>query len=272
MSDLALNGKLALQRRPQKKRLNPAIQVVGAQVGIWGALILIWHLTAATIPGMDHLIGSPGLVLERLSQWVREAAFWSNVLTTITSALTGFLFGAAAACISVAITWPIPLMRRFLSPFLIIANAVPRVALAPLFILWFGIGTTSAAMFVTSIIFLIVYLNVYNGLSSIDAIYDQNARVLGAGRWWRATSVYIPAVMGWFMSSLRLALIWAILGAALAEYLAGSRGLGSYLARGNILGQPDMLLGAAVVIALLSLIADRLLAVVERRFTQWRLF
>jgi NitT/TauT family transport system permease protein len=271
MTDVALTDKLSAPKS-SSKRLHPTLQVVLAQILIWGALILVWHLISVSISGMASLIGSPGMVLERLSQWVREPAFWANVGTTVNSALTGFLVGTAAACVSVALTWPIPLVRRFLAPFLIIANAVPRVALAPLFILWFGIGTTSAAMFVTSIIFLIVYLNVYNGLSSIDTIYDQNARVLGAGRLWRAGSVYIPAVMGWLMSSLRLALIWAILGAALAEYLAGSRGLGSYLARGNILGQPDMLLGAAVTIALLSLAADRLLAVVERRFSQWRLF
>lgn len=271
MTAAPLDGQMTAAAR-MKRHVNPAVQVVTAQVLIWGALILVWHLTAVTVPGMASLIGSPQKVVERLAKWAADPAFWSNAGTTVTSALTGFVAGAAAACLLVAITWPFPLMRRFLAPFLIIANAVPRVALAPLFILWFGIGTTSAAMFVTSIIFLIVYLNVFNGLSSIDTIYDQNARVLGAGRMWRATSVYVPAVMGWLMSSLRLALIWAILGAALAEYLAGSRGLGSYLARGNILGQPDLLLGAAVVIAMLSLLADRALAIIERRFTQWRLF
>jgi NitT/TauT family transport system permease protein len=256
--------------------LRPAVarplRLLGAQLVLWGLLLGGWQLAADQVAGVETLTGSPVLVAEQLRAFVGDPLFWRDTGITVRSAAFGFALGVSAACLSVALTWPFALVRRFLAPFLVIANAVPRIALAPLFILWFGIGTTSAAVFVASLIFLIVYLNVFSGLSSIDTVYVQNARVLGAGRTWLARSVYVPAVTGWLMTSLRLAVVWAVLGAALAEYLGGSRGLGSYLTRGNILGDPALLVGAATVIAVISLIADRVLALVERRFTQWRLF
>ncbi|WP_280399757.1 ABC transporter permease [Nocardia carnea] len=231
-----------------------------------------WQAVVSLSPAAEPLIGSPAMVAEQILSWVADAQFWSDVVVTLTNAAIGFVVGVSAACLCVALSWPFALVRRFLSPFLVVANAIPRIALAPLFILWFGIGTTSAALFVASLIFLIVYLNVFNGLSTIDPVYAENARILGAGGSALATSVYIPAVTGWLMTSLRLAAIWAVLGAAVAEYLAGSVGLGSYLSRGNILGMPELLVSAAVVIALISLAADKGLSVLERRYTQWRLF
>ncbi|UOY03191.1 ABC transporter permease [Blastococcus sp. PRF04-17] len=257
-------------------RLRPAIpqsaRILGAQVLLWGGLIGLWQLAANRVPVVETITGSPVLVTRQLGLFVTDPLFWQDVGITVRSAAVGFAFGVSSACLSVALTWPFALVRRFIAPFLVIANAVPRIALAPLFILWFGIGTTSAAVFVASLIFLIVYLNVFSGLSSIDTVYVHNAKVLGAGRGWLARSVYVPAVTGWLMTSLRLAVVWAVLGAALAEYLGGSQGLGSYLTRGNILGDPALLVGAATVIAVISLLADRALAHVERRFTQWRLF
>lgn len=247
-------------------------KVMLGQVVIWGLLLGVWQVGASFVAGTQTLIGSPALVAEQLSAWMSDSQFWTNVGLTVKSALIGFAAGTAAACVAVAVSWPFAIVRQFLAPFLVIANAIPRIALAPLFILWFGIGTTSSAVFVASIIFLIVYLNVFSGLSSIDIVYSQNAKVLGAGRRWLAASVYIPAVTGWLMTSLRLAIVWAVLGASLAEYLAGSTGLGSYLARGNILGQPELLVGAAVVIAIISLLADRSLALIERKYSAWRLF
>nr|WP_271213090.1 ABC transporter permease [Rhodococcus wratislaviensis]GLK40027.1 ABC transporter permease [Rhodococcus wratislaviensis] len=246
--------------------------IPAAQVILWGVLLGMWQAVASLSPAAETLVGSPAMVAEQIISWVGDPQFWSDVAVTVQNAAIGFVGGVSAACLCVALSWPFALVRRFLSPFLVIANAIPRIALAPLFILWFGIGTTSAALFVASLIFLIVYLNVFNGLSSIDPVYAQNARVLGAGRVGLATSVYIPAVTGWLMTSLRLAAVWAVLGAAVAEYLAGSIGLGSYLSRGNILGRPELLVSAAVVIALISLAADKSLSVLERRFTQWRLF
>ncbi len=243
-----------------------------AQIALWVSLLGAWQLAAAFGTSVETLIGSPVLVFEQLVEWIPDPGFWTDVLVTLRSALLGFAIGTVAACVAVTLSWPFELVRRFLAPFLVVANAIPRIALAPLFILWFGIGTTSAAVFVSSLIFLIVYLNVFNGLSSIDPVYAQNARVLGAGAGWLASSVYVPAVAGWLVTSLRLAVIWSVLGAALAEYLAGSSGLGSYLSRGNILGEPALLVGAAIVIALISLVADRLLASIERRYSQWRLF
>lgn len=242
------------------------------QVAIWGLLLGMWQFVVETAPGAESLVGSPAGVASQLADWFSDPQFGRNIVQTLVGSGIGFLLGTAAACVAIAITWPSALLREFLAPFLVLANAIPRVALAPLFILWFGIGTTSTAFFVATLIFLIVYLNVFTGLSSIDRVFVHNAKVLGANRRQLAATVYIPAVASWLVTSLRLAVVWAILGAALAEYLAGSTGLGAYLSRGNILGEPEMLVGAATVIALLSLAADRILVLLERRYTTWRLF
>ncbi|GAA1996896.1 ABC transporter permease [Microbacterium pumilum] len=246
-------------------------KIVGIQFAIGAAFVLIWQLIGE-VPGVATLIGTPLGTLAQLGEWVFDPEFWGNVATTVMNAFVGFLIGVIGACVFLALTYPIRLVRRFVSPFLAVLNAVPRVALAPLFIVWFGIGSGSSIAFVVAMIFLMIYINIFTGLSTIDQVYVHNAQMLGARGWQLAQSVYIPAVGTWIMSSLRLAAIWSVLGAAVAEYLAGSRGLGGYLARGGVLGEPDMLIAAAIVIAIISLIADALLSRLEKRYARWRLF
>jgi len=246
-------------------------KILGVQVAIGVGFIVFWALIAQ-LPGVATLIGTPLGSLAQLGEWVVDPAFWGNVSITVGNAIAGFFIGVIGACLFLAVTYPIRIVRRFVSPFLAILNAVPRVALAPLFIVWFGIGSGSSIAFVVSMIFLMIYINIFTGLSTIDEVYVHNAKMLGARGWQLAQSVYIPAVGTWIMSSLRLAAIWSVLGAAVAEYLAGARGLGGYLNRGGVLGEPDMLIAAAIVIAIISLIADALLSRLEKRYSRWRLF
>jgi NitT/TauT family transport system permease protein len=253
------------------KQLFSAGIVIVIQVLLVVLFMGAWHL-AGSIPGVSTLIGSPIGTVEQLGKWLPDPKFWANASGTLLNGLAGLGLGFVLACVLLLITWPFDFARRFSAPFISVLNAVPRIALAPLFIVWFGIGSGSAVAFVVAMIFLLIYINVFTGLSSIDEVYPDNARVLGARGIWLARSVYIPAVAAWLMTSLRMAAIWSILGAAVAEYLAGSRGLGGYLSRGAILGAPDMLIAAAIVIAVFSLIIDRVLQTLETRFSRWRIF
>jgi NitT/TauT family transport system permease protein len=248
-----------------------AVRIVGIQIALVAAAIVLWQLISE-LPGVATLVGTPYGAAQQLVHWTVDPQFWGNVATTTLNALAGFLIGVIGACVCLALTWPVRIVRRFVAPYLAILNAVPRVALAPLFIVWFGIGSGSSIAFVISMIFLMIYINIFTGLSTIDEVYVQNGKMLGARGWQLAQSVYIPAVVTWIMSSLRLAAIWSVLAAAVAEYLAGARGLGGYLSRGGVLGDPNMLIAAAIVIAVISLIADALLSRLEKRFSRWRLF
>ena len=113
-------------------------------------------------------------------------------------------------------------------------NALPKIALAPLFILIFGESVSARAYFVAAGIFFITFYNVFGGIRSIDVVYLRNARVLGANRRWLVRDVYAPSIVGWVMTSLRaLTSAWALTGAVIAEYLGSVKGMGYIVATGQ---------------------------------------
>jgi NitT/TauT family transport system permease protein len=163
------------------------------------------------------------------------------------------------------------LLRNFLSPFIVILNAVPRVALAPLFILWFGIGIRAGTAFVIAIIFFLVFVNLFTGVQTIDRLYLMNARALGGGKLWILREVYIPSVLAWLIASLRNAVALALLGAAVAELIAGTAGLGFLIAQGTNSGNSAEVIAAALILALVTLLANSVISRVERNLLAWQL-
>ena len=243
--------------------------VLAGQIGVWVVLIGGWQLLASASDGLTGLVGSPSGVIQSAQELFGDGG-WSAVWTTLRTAFIGYLLGVALACVATAVLVPSRLVMEFLDPVLMVLNAIPRVSIAPIFILWLGIGIKAGIAFVVTTIFLIVFLNLYAGIRSIDPVYGQNLRCLGAPRLALVRHVYAPSVFGWLMTSLRTSAAWALLAAALAEYMAGNEGLGYLLAKGGTSADPDLVVAAATVIALMALTSSIVLGSVERRFSQWR--
>jgi NitT/TauT family transport system permease protein len=241
------------------------------QAGLVLGVLLLWERTG-TESKASHLIWStPVDVLGELRDWATTADTLGSVATTLQEAAIGYLVGVALAVVLALLVAGSPLLGTFLSPYLSGLNALPKIVLAPLFILWFGISLKSKVIFVAAGIFFIVFYSLFVGLRSIDPQLVNNMRGLGASQAWLYREVRLPAVFGWLMTSLRLSSAWALLGAVVAEYLGSNHGVGYLIARGQGALEMQTVLAGIIVVAVIALALDRVMVRIERRFSEWRI-
>jgi NitT/TauT family transport system permease protein len=243
-----------------------------ARLAIAGTALTLWQIGGSADGYWNLVFSSPANVLATLLKWVSDPAWWQHLWTTLEEAALGYLLGVSLALALVAAVAPYPVVGRFLGPFIAALNSLPKIALAPLFILWFGIKLQSKVYFVASLICFIVFHGVLSGLRTIDPDLLANTRMLGASRAQLLVEVYIPAILTWIIASLRLSLAWALLSAVIAEYLGSNKGLGFLVATGQQSLQANVVIAGILVVATVSVALDRLLIHAERRMTQWRAF
>jgi NitT/TauT family transport system permease protein len=219
-----------------------------------------------------NLVGSPVGVATQFAEWFKDSGFWADVGLTALEGALGYLLGVLIAVVLVAIIVPVRALDRFFAPFIAMANALPKIVLAPLFILWLGFSITSKVLFVAAGIFFLIFYGVYSGLRGIDTALLDNARVLGATRARLISDVYLPSIVGWLISSLRLSSAWALTGAVVSEYLGSNSGIGYRIALAQQTLDPSAVIAGIIAVAVLAVLVDRLLVLVERRYTQWRVF
>ncbi|MFJ6567658.1 ABC transporter permease [Streptomyces sp. NPDC091292] len=245
-------------------------------VAVWLSRVLIvvvviggWQLLASN-EYWQLLLGRPSDVASRVGQWLVLPEFWDDLEQTVLEALAGYALGVAVAVALVALILPLPSVSRFLAPYIAIANSLPKVALAPVFIIWFGISFNSKVYFVASAMFFIVFYGVHSGLRNIDRVYLDYLRLAGASILECIRDVYVPAIAGWLMTSLRVSAAWALTAAVISEYIASNSGLGNRIAVAQQGLDPNAIVAGILAVATLAIVADRVLFRVERRFSAWK--
>lgn len=235
------------------------------------AVLVAWQVSASQSRLIFLLFSSPTHVAEVLGAWSTSADRWHDVAATLGAATLSYLVGSIIAAAFTLCLWTAPALSQFFAPFTAALNALPKVVLAPLFILWFGIGIPGRIAFVTSTIFFVILYNVLSSARSVDPLYLTNATALGANRLWLFREVYLPATFGFIMTSLRISAGWALLATLLAEYLGANIGIGYRIAQGQELLHSDEVFAGLTIIGIVAILMDQGLVTVERRFSQWRL-
>jgi NitT/TauT family transport system permease protein len=236
----------------------PLIAFVGFLL-TWQAIVWIGDYPPFILPG-------PVLVAERFIQaWV-EGTFWPHLVTSLAEIAVGFLAGAAAALPTGYILARWRLADRVMSPYLVAAQAVPILALAPLIALWFGTGLLSRSIIVALVVFFPVAISVMVAVRGVDRRLLEMARSYRVTRRQRIRLVEIPAALPGIVGGLRIGITLAVVGAIVAEWTGGERGLGVLinLARGSLFDIP-LLFATLTLIALLGIALYGGVLFVERR-------
>jgi NitT/TauT family transport system permease protein len=243
-----------------------------AQILIVVALIGVWQWIGGGSKTETLTISTPWDTAKWIGQWAAGSQVhgWSDLVTTLEEAVLGWLLGQAVGIVLAVALASSGWLRVFGAPFVSVLNALPKIALAPLFILIFGETLTSKVYFVTAGIFFITFYNVFGGIRSIDLLLLRNARILGASRVWLVREVYVPSILGWVMTSLRLTSAWALTAAVVAEYLGSLGGMGYIVSVGQQSANVPEVLGGVLVVAVAALIIDRIIVYAERHFARWR--
>ena len=214
--------------------------------------------------------GVPTEAWDSVTQVWDDSLFWQDFWVTLQEALLGFLYGSLSGFIVGMLLGRFKRAQKVFSPFLIFTNAVPKIALAPILILWYGVDIGSKVALATIIVFFIVQIPVMAAVSGVDPDLDTVATSMGATQMQKFKLVVIPGILGPLFGALRLASIYAILSVVFGEFLASKRGLGQRLLyQINNFG-----MGAAIalmsLLAILALIFNAGIGFMERKFLRWQ--
>ena len=199
-----------------------------------------------------------------------DSLFWSDFWVTLQEALLGFVLGSGLGFLVGLTLGSFRKVAKVLAPFLIFTNAVPKIALAPILILWYGVDIASKVALATIIVFFIVQIPVQAAVSGVDPDLDVVATSMGATQFQKFRFVVIPGILGPLFGALRLSSIYSILAVVLGEFIVSKRGLGQrLLSETNNFGMGNAI-ALITILAGLALVFNAIIGMMERRFLRWQ--
>lgn len=241
------------------------------QVSIVAVVFGTWAIAAAQSPTLHDVVGDPVAVMTQVVALIRTGEILHHLAITVAEAVIGFAAGAVLGTAVAFLLTFVGFLRRLFDPLIGIIAVVPRIVLAPVFMVWLGLGISSKAAMVATIVFFIVYFNVDAGLRSVSGVLIDRARIMGASKSVMMREIYIPASIVWILSGLRVSIGFAFLGAIVAEYLGANAGIGSLVATAQSLNDPNAVMAGLFIVLVVVVPLDRVLTLIEARATAWRI-
>jgi NitT/TauT family transport system permease protein len=233
-------------------------------------LLAVWE--AAARHGMLNPLyaPAPSAIFGALVQLFGEGTIWPHLEATFSAALGGLFFGLVIGTILGVAAALIPIFAEMLEPVMILLNAVPRVVLAPLFVIWFGIGLGSKVAVAFVLVAVLIFFTVFTGIRGVDRRLVERVTTLGGGRWALLREVYLPSIVAWIMGNLKVAVGFAFTGAVVGEFVAATRGLGYLLSFAQSTYNAALMLALVLLIMVFVLLIFGLAGQLERRLLRWR--
>jgi len=244
-------------------------------MAIWQAclgilLLMGWQLGATTGLLDKFFFSRPSDVLERVLQMFVSGTIWPHLATTLLEAALAFLIGVGAGVLFGFLLARNRFLATLLDPYIRIANALPRVVLAPIFLLWLGLGIWSKVALGVTVVFFIVFFNTFRGVREVDAVIVDNARMLGASEPQLIYHVLTPSALTWIFSSLHISVGFSIIAVVVGEYLGSSRGIGYMIAQAEGAFDTTGVFAGMVILAAIVLLVGALVDPLERYLLRWK--
>ncbi len=241
------------------------------QVSLALAIAAAWQLLVGLRVIDPFFVSRPSDIALRVGSWVATGMLWRHLAVTLEEALLGLLVGAALGIAAGFVLGRSPFVARVLDPFVTMLNAVPRVVLAPLFLLWFGLGIWSKVALAVTLVFFVMFFNTYRGVRDVDRTLVDNARMLGASERQLVRHVLVPSALTWIFSSLHTSLGFAMVGAVVGEYLGAARGLGYVISQAEGTFDTTGVFAGMVVLGVVVVVVGVGVSRLERRLLRWKM-
>jgi NitT/TauT family transport system permease protein len=255
------------------------------QLAVLVALLAGWHL-ASRNQQFAFFVGEPIQVAGRIWSWFMPFAIPPNPLfpdglagnadiylhlgTTLLETVLAFVIGTVLGLACGLWLALAPTASLVFDPYIKAANSMPRVILAPIFALWFGLGIWSKVALAVTLVFFIVFFNVYQGVREVSPVVLANARMLGASQRQLLRTVYLPSATSWVFSSLHTSVGLAFVGAVVGEYLGSARGVGYLILQAEGTFDVNTVFAGIVVLTAFALLLDAIVGVLEKRLMRWQ--
>jgi NitT/TauT family transport system permease protein len=255
------------------------------QLGVLLVVLALWEL-ASRDQRLAFFLGDPVQVAGRIWSWFSPLALGPSapfpdglpgnadvyLHLGVTLLETGLAFTLGTSLGLACGLWLAlsPMASAILEPYIKAANAMPRVILAPIFAMWFGLGVWSKVALAVTLVFFVVFFNVYQGVKEVSPVVLANARMLGANQRQLLRTVYLPSATAWVFSSLHTSVGLAFVGAVVGEYLGSARGVGYLIQQAEGTFDVNTVFAGIVVLTLCALVMDGLVGRIEHRLMKWQ--
>jgi NitT/TauT family transport system permease protein len=248
--------------------LNPRYTWV-RQLAAFTVLLAIWELVGRAGMLNPMYVPNPTRIGAALIELFSDGRIWPHLDATFSAALAGLALGIAVGILLGVVAALVPIIAELLEPVMTVLNAIPRVILAPLFVIWLGIGLASKVALSFILVAVLIFSTVFTGIRQVDRRLVERVVTLGGDRWALVRHVYLPSVTAWVLGNLKIAVGFAFTGACVGEFVAATRGLGYLLSFAqstyNAALMFALILLILVVVLLIFAIAGRL----EKYLLRW---
>jgi NitT/TauT family transport system permease protein len=243
--------------------------IVVMRIAVGVGFIWIWHHASGN--WIDTLlISSPEAVAARLWRWVLDGTLLDHLSITLYATAWGFAIGCAIGFSLGLLFGRFTLLAEVFDPYITAIYSIPKIALAPLFIIWFGIGIESKVAVSAAIVFFVIFLNTYSGVREVNPLYVHVTRIMGGGEADVLRHVIVPSAASWVITGLKVSVPYALVGTVIGEFMSSNRGIGFLINQATGLFNTTSVYAGIIVLAAVGAAINTALKHIEAYVLRWR--
>ncbi|MFE5869854.1 ABC transporter permease [Streptomyces roseifaciens] len=264
-------GRTAARAKAVRRR---RLTVYAARLLVLAVVLGAWELTARNGIIDPFNFSMPSRIWDQIVQWTLhgtpQGSLGEQIWYTLYEALLGWVFGVAGGVVLGIALGRVRFLADVFSPYIKVLNALPRIALVPVFLIMFGLGPASKVASAVVLVFFPVFFNAFQGAREVDRNLVANARILGASNRRVTLQVVIPSATSWIFTSLHVSFGFALIGAIVGEYLGAAKGIGLLVSASQGTFNTAGVYAAMAILAVVALLAESLLTFAEKKLFRWK--
>lgn len=260
----AVRGKRAARTR---RRLSIGL----GRIVLLLVLIAVWQWGSSAHVFDPNVVSSPGAIWQHLVTWSANGTLWFHAAITVEETLLGFVIGSLAGIVLGFAIGQNRGLAELLDPFILALYSIPKVALAPLFIVWFGIGIPMKVILAAVTVLFIVFFNTLAGVRNVDRDLVDAVWLMGGKPGQVLRYVVIPSALSWALTGVRIAIPYALIGAIIGELIASNRGIGYLIASSGSQYDTAGVFAALIVLTILAIVLNGIVDLIDRRTSAWKI-
>jgi NitT/TauT family transport system permease protein len=244
--------------------------VLALQVVFFVVTVGAWEIAARAGWLDPFFFSEPSAIGARIAEWIGTGYIWPHLFTTLAEAMAAFVIGIASGVAAGLVLARVDLLAAVFDPYIRVLNALPRVILAPILIIWFGLGMASKIALGVTLVFFVVFFNTFQGVREVNPVILNNARMLQASNRQLMRHVYLPSAMAWIFSSLHTSIGFALVGAVVGEYIGAAKGIGYVVSQAQGVFDTTGVFAGLILTSIVVLGIDLAIERLERYLLRWR--
>jgi NitT/TauT family transport system permease protein len=259
----------AVQTR-RSARTRHRLRINGARIALFMAVVGLWQVASNANLFDPGVVPSPAGIGQHLVKWTLDGTLWFHSWITIQETVAGFLIGAIGGIVFGFAIGRYPALAEVLDPFILAIYSVPKVALAPLFLVWFGIGIFMKIVLAAVTVLFIVFFNTLAGVRNVDRDLVDAVWLMGAKPRDVLLKVLVPSAMSWALTGVRISIPYALIGAIIGELIASNRGIGYLISSAASAYDTAGVFAALIVLTVLAMLLNAVVDEIDRRLSKWK--